>query len=91
MNTNDLVDKVATSTGMTKADARKAVEAVLETVSASVSSGEEVSLSGFGKFVRKDTAAREGRNPATGESMTIAAGRKVAFSPAKALKDRAAA
>lgn len=91
MNTNDLVDKVAASTGLTKADARKVFDASMEAIGAAVSAGEEVSIAGFGKFTRKETAEREGRNPATGAAMTIAAGKKVAFSPAKALKDRVSA
>ncbi len=90
MNITDLADKVATSTNATKADARKAVEAVFDAIGAAMASSEEVSIQGFGKFVAKDTAARTGRNPATGETIEIAAGRKAAFVPAKGLKDRIA-
>ena len=50
--------------------------------------GEEISLNGFGKFKVKDSPAREGRNPATGAAMTIAASKKLAFTPAKAIKDK---
>ena len=50
--------------------------------------GEEIALNGFGKFKVKDSPAREGRNPATGEPMTIKASRKLGFSAAKALKDK---
>lgn len=53
-----------------------------------VAAGEEVSLPGFGKFRLKDRPARAGRNPATGEAITIAASKKLTFTPAKALKDR---
>ena len=54
---------------------------------AAAAKGEEVSLAGFGKFKVKDSPAREGRNPATGEAMQIAASRKLTFAPAKAVKD----
>lgn len=91
MNTNDLADKVATSTGLSKADARKAVDAVFDTVAATLATPEEVSIAGFGKFTGKDTPERDGRNPSTGETIKIAAGRKASFSPAKGLKDRIAA
>ena len=53
--------------------------------------GEEISLASFGKFKVKDTAPRQGRNPATGETMEIAASRKLGFSPAKQVKDAVAA
>ena len=53
-----------------------------------IEQGEEISLPGFGKFKAKDVAAREGRNPSTGETMTFAAQRKITFQPGKALKDR---
>lgn len=87
MNTSDLIDSVAGITGSTKAEAKKNVEAVLSALTTSLAAGNEVNLSGFGKFTVKDRAAREGRNPATGESITIAASKSVGFKPAKALKD----
>lgn len=76
MNNSDLADAVAASNGLTRADAEAAAK------------GEEVSLSGFGKFKIKETAAREGRNPATGAVMQIPVGKKLGFTPAKAVKDR---
>lgn len=88
MNTNDLIDAVATATGNTKADAKKAVDAVFSTIADAAAKGDEVSVSGFGKFKVKETAAREGRNPATGEAMKIAASKKLSFSVAKAVKDK---
>lgn len=87
MNTSDLIDSVAGITGSTKAEAKKNVEAVVSALTTSLAAGNEVNLSGFGKFTVKDRAAREGRNPATGESITIAASKSVGFKPAKALKD----
>jgi len=88
MNNADLADKLAADNGMTKADARKVVDGVFAAIADAASKGEEVSLNGFGKFKVKDVPAREGRNPATGEAMKIAASRKLAFAPAKAVKDK---
>lgn len=88
MNNNDLADAIAAGNGLTKADARKVVDGVLGAIVAAASKGEEVSLNGFGKFKVKDTPAREGRSPATGETIQIAASKKLAFAPAKAVKDK---
>lgn len=88
MNTSDLADAVAAATNLTKTDARKAVDAAFAAITDAAAKGEEVSLNGFGKFKVKDSPAREGRNPATGAAMQIAASRKLGFAPAKAVKDR---
>ena len=88
MNNADLADKLAADNGMTKADARKVVDGVFAAIADAASKGEEVSLNGFGKFKVKDVPAREGRNPATGEAMKIAASRKLSFAAAKAVKDK---
>ena len=88
MNNNDLADKLAAENGLTKADARKLVDGVFAAIADAAAKGEEVSLNGFGKFKVKDSPAREGRNPATGAAMTIAASKKLGFSPAKAVKDK---
>ncbi|BBE35286.1 integration host factor [Sphingosinicella microcystinivorans] len=88
MNNADLAEALAETLGTTKTDARKAVDAVFAAITDAAAKGEEVSLNGFGKFKVKATPAREGRNPATGAAMTIAASNKLAFSPAKAVKDR---
>ena len=88
MNTNDLAEKVAAATGLSKPEARKAVDAVFDTVAATLATPEEVSIAGFGKFAGKDTPERDGRNPANGETIKIPAGRKATFSAAKGLKDR---
>ncbi len=87
MNNSDLADTLASEHGLTKADARKVVDSVLSAIATAASKGDEVSLSGFGKFKVKDSPAREGRNPATGAVMKIAASKKLTFSPAKAIKD----
>lgn len=88
MNHAELSDSVATSLGLSKAEGRKAVEAVFAAIADAAAKGEEVSVSGFGKFKVSTSAAREGRNPATGETMQIAAKTKLGFSAAKAVKDR---
>jgi DNA-binding protein HU-beta len=88
MNNNDLADKLAAENGLTKADARKLVDGVFAAIADAAAKGEEVSLNGFGKFKVKDSPAREGRNPATGAAMQIAASKKLAFAPAKAVKDK---
>ena len=88
MNNADLTEALAETLGTTKTDARKAVDAVFAAITDAAARGEEVSLNGFGKFKVKASPAREGRNPATGAAMTIAASNKLTFSPAKAVKDR---
>ena len=88
MNNSDLADKLAASQDITKADARKLVDAVFAAIADAAAAGEEVSLNGFGKFKVKDTPAREGRNPSTGATISNAASKKLGFSPAKAIKDR---
>lgn len=88
MNHAELSDRVATSLGLSKAEGKKAVDAVIAAITDAAASGEEVSISGFGKFKVSTSAAREGRNPSTGETMQIAAKKKLGFSAAKAVKDR---
>lgn len=88
MNNNELAEAVASEHGLTKADARKLVDGVFAAIANAAGKGEEVSLNGFGKFKVKDSPAREGRNPATGAAMQIAASKKLTFAPAKAVKDK---
>ena len=88
MNNGDLADRVATDSGLSKADARKVVDGLFNAIAEAASKGEEVSLNGFGKFKVKDTPAREGRNPSTGATIQIAAAKKLTFAPAKAIKDK---
>ncbi|MGY2735869.1 HU family DNA-binding protein [Sphingomonas glacialis] len=88
MNNSDLVEKIAASNDLSKADAKSLVDAVFAAIADAAVAGEEISLNGFGKFKIKDSAAREGRNPSTGETIQIAASKKIGFTPAKALKDR---
>ncbi|RJF85954.1 HU family DNA-binding protein [Sphingomonas cavernae] len=88
MNNSDLAEIIGNANGLTKADAKKIVDGVFGAIAEAAAKGEEISLPGFGKFKVKDSPAREGRNPATGEAMQIAASRKLGFSAAKALKDK---
>jgi DNA-binding protein HU-beta len=88
MNNADLADRLATENGLTKADARKYVDAVFASIADAAAKGDEVSINGFGKFKVKESAAREGRNPATGATIQIAAAKKLGFAPAKGLKDK---
>ena len=88
MNNAELADTVADQAGLSKADARKIVDAVFTSIGDAAAKGEEISLNGFGKFKVKDSPEREGRNPATGETMTIKASKKLTFTVAKAVKDK---
>ncbi len=86
MTKSEFVDQVADRAGLTKRDAADAVEAVLETIEDTLKRGSEISFSGFGKFSVSDRGAREGRNPATGEKIQIAASRVPKFTAGAALK-----
>jgi DNA-binding protein HU-beta len=88
MTKNDLADKVAEHTGLAASQARQAVDAAIETISGELAAGGEVALAGFGKFSVSHRAARQGRNPATGETINIAASKAAKFSAASALKSR---
>jgi len=87
MNIAELADRVATEQSLDKGQARKVIEAALKLVVDAAKGGAEVNLPGFGKFKVQERPEREGRNPATGAAMTLAASRKLAFSPAKAVKN----
>jgi DNA-binding protein HU-beta len=82
----EFVDKVAAKSGLSKKDAGAAVDAVISSIEESLQSGEEVSFTGFGKFHVANRGAREGRNPRTGETMTIAASRVPRFTAGSGLK-----
>jgi DNA-binding protein HU-beta len=87
MNSNDLVAKIAATHNLTKSQAQAILDDVLKNIVSVAATGEEVSLPGFGKFKIKDSPEREGRNPANGEKIKIAASKKLTFSPAKAVRD----
>lgn len=88
MNNSELVDQIAVANDLTKVDAKKIVDSVFGAIADAAAKGDEISLAGFGKFKVKNTPAREGRSPATGETIKIAASRKLTFSVAKAVKDK---
>ena len=87
MNKAELIAEVAVKTGLSKKDSEKAVNAALDTVIASLQSGEKVSLVGFGVFDVKEREARMGRNPKTKEEIPIPASRVPQFKAGKALKE----
>ena len=87
MNVTELAEKVATKHGVDKKQARQLVEGVFDEVIEAARQGEEVSIPGFGKFKVAAREARQGRNPATGETIQIAASKKLNFTPAKQVKD----
>ena len=87
MNKADLIDSVADATDMSKAEAGRALDAVLNGIAGALSQGDSVALVGFGTFNVRERAARMGRNPATGATNQIAASKGVGFKAVKALKD----
>ena len=87
MNKNDLISAVATSSGLTRGDATKAVEGVFDAVAAALKKGDEVRLVGFGTFSVARRKASTGRNPRTGEAMEIKASNQPKFKAGKGLKD----
>ena len=87
MNKGDLIEAVAGRAGLSRADATKAVDAVLDSVQDTLSAGGSVSLVGFGTFTVKARAARAGRNPRTGETIQIPASNVPGFKAGKGLKD----
>ena len=87
MNKTQLVEVVALKTGMKKKEAEAAVNAMTEAVAEALKAGDKVQLIGFGTFDVKESAAREGRNPRTGETIKIAASKRPVFSAGSALKN----
>ena len=87
MNKTELIAIAAESTGMTKKDTERVLNAAIDAITASLVQGEKVQLSGFGTFESKTREARIGRNPHTKEAIDIPATRVPVFKPSKALKD----
>ena len=87
MNKTELIAAVAEKAEISKKDAEKAVKAFTDAVAEELAKGGKVQLVGFGNFEVSERPAREGRNPRTGETMTIAASKTPKFKPGKALKD----
>ena len=87
MNKTELVAAIAEQAEISKKDAEKALKAFTDVVAEELKKGEKIQLVGFGTFEVSERAAREGRNPQTGEAMTIAASKNPKFKAGKALKD----
>ena len=87
MNKGELVEKIASETGGSNAEASRYLDAFLSAVEEELKGGGEVNSTGFGKFKVNERAAREGRNPATGEKMQIKASKSPSFSAGNALKE----
>lgn len=87
MNKTELVDAVADAANLSKADAGRAVDAVVDSITNSLKAGDTVTLVGFGTFLVRARAARTGRNPQTGATIEIKAANAPAFKAGKALKD----
>lgn len=87
MNKGEFIGAVASATDMTKADAGRAIDAVIDEIKKALKKGDTVSLIGFGTFVVRKRAARTGRNPRTGQTIKIKASKNPSFKAGKALKD----
>ncbi|WNH51080.1 MULTISPECIES: HU family DNA-binding protein [Stenotrophomonas] len=87
MNKTELIDAVAENADLTKAEANRAVDAVVAAITKALKGGDAVTLVGFGTFQVRDRAARTGRNPKTGDTIKIAASKNPSFKAGKALKD----
>ena len=87
MNKTELVAAIAEKTELSKKDSEKALKAFIDVVTEELAKGEKIQLVGFGTFEVSERAAREGRNPQTGKTMTIAASKAPKFKAGKALKD----
>ncbi len=79
MNKGELIEKVAKNSGLSKTDAEKALKSILDAIAEAVGKGDKVTLIGFGTFSVSERAAREGRNPQTGETIQIPAKKIVKF------------
>jgi DNA-binding protein HU-beta len=87
MTKTDLIAQVAEQTSLTKKDSAAAIDAVFTAITSTLAQGDGLSLTGFGSFAVAERAAKEGRNPKTGEKMAIAASKAVKFKAGKALRD----
>lgn len=87
MNKQELIDNIASSADITKADAGRALDSVLDSITGALKGGDSVVLVGFGTFSVRERKARTGRNPQTGQAIEIAAAKVPAFKAGKALKD----
>ncbi|MEZ4437022.1 MAG: HU family DNA-binding protein [bacterium] len=88
MNKTELVNAIAEKTDLSKAQANQALDATVEAIQNALAAGDQVSLVGFGTFSVRERAARDGRNPRTGESIQIPSSKNAAFKAGKVLKDK---
>jgi len=87
MNKSELIDAIADSSGLTKADAGRALDGLIDAITDTLKKGDSISLIGFGTFSVKERAERQGRNPQTGKPIMIKAAKIPSFKAGKALKD----
>ncbi len=87
MNKSELINAIAEHANLTKADAGRGLDAFIKTIETTLKTGDSISLVGFGTFTVKERAERTGRNPQTGQEITIAAAKVPSFKPGKGLKD----
>ena len=87
MNKSELIDAIASKSGLTKADSSRALSALIDSVTDTLSSGGNVAITGFGSFLVRERSARTGRNPQTGATINIAASKVPAFKAGKLLKE----
>lgn len=87
MNKSEFVDAIAEKSSLSKVDAAKALDSMMQVVTETIKGGDQVALIGFGTFLSRRREARDGRNPRTGETIKIAAANVPAFKAGKALKD----
>ena len=87
MNKSELITAISEHANLSKADAGRGLDALIKTIETTLKTGDSITLVGFGSFDVKDRAERTGRNPQTGQEITIAAAKTPSFKPGKALKD----
>ena len=87
MNKSELIEEIASEAKLSKADAARALEATISAITEGLKNGESITIIGFGTFMVRESKARTGRNPRTGESIEIDASKRPSFKAGKALKD----
>ena len=87
MNKSELINAIAEQANLSKADAGRSLDALVKTIETTLKAGDSIALVGFGTFAVKERAERTGRNPQTGQEITIAAAKVPSFKPGKGLKD----
>jgi DNA-binding protein HU-beta len=87
MNKSELINAIAEQANLSKADAGRSLDALIKTIETTLKAGDSIALVGFGTFAVKERAERTGRNPQTGQEITIAAAKAPSFKPGKGLKD----